>query len=413
MKKILISIVVAFLFMANLSTEEVESPKVEIDIDEIMEESMQEVEEAMKEVEKSKIMLDMSYSTKGPKMGVYLSDLDFQDIYEMHYDYNYGVLITGVTEDGPAQKAGMMKGDIVMEFDGLKVKFEDHLVRLIRSHQIGDQVTVKFFRDENIYETVLTLDTLTPKDKDEIEITTTGKKKKRYSVGFGGGSWIPIWYTPDIAEINSFLEDMEFKEEAFSEDGFLIHGGGGKGNIGKGWFLGGMGAGYYNKESTKHIWVHHKNGEIDTTRVTRKAKYNLGFGGVTLDKRFAFSNKIVSSLGFMIGWGGTDFKITQKDKNGDLPNFVFNDEVSNQFDEYYDYKSKLTMKKDFFLFQPKIMLMYRILDWLAFRAEAGYLISYSSKGWKIKWNGESVKAEESPEYSMDGLTLSIGPWFGF
>jgi len=71
------------------------------------------------------------------------------------------------------------------------------------------------------------------------------------------------------------------------------------------------------------------------------------------------------------------------------------------------------MKKKYFIFQPKVMVMYRILGWLAFRAEVGYMTSYSSKGWEVSRNGISIKGENPPDMNMDGLTLSIGPWFGF
>ena len=59
------------------------------------------------------------------------------------------------------------------------------------------------------------------------------------------------------------------------------------------------------------------------------------------------------------------------------------------------------------------MLMWRILDWLSMRTEVGYVGSYSIDGWTAKFNGESVQLENEPDVSMDGLTISIGPWFGF
>jgi len=56
------------------------------------------------------------FSADTPLLGVYLADMTFQDAYEMHYDYNYGVLLSGVVPGGGAQQAGLMKGDIIMEF---------------------------------------------------------------------------------------------------------------------------------------------------------------------------------------------------------------------------------------------------------------------------------------------------------
>ncbi len=420
MKRTLIILLGLTLITLQYLGAEDPEPTIEITIDESMEElesaldeldiHLEEIEN-IKKIENLKILTGSNYQSNRLKMGVYLSDLDFQDIYEMHYDYNFGVYITSVTQGGPSQKAGIIKGDIIMEFDGTKVKFEDHLIRLINSKNIGDEVKIKFFRDENIYETFVTLDTLEPKD-DTGQIISD-KKKKRLSVGDGGGSWFPIWYTPDVVDINDFLFDLGFKEETFSEDGFLIHGGGGKGNVGKGWFLGGMGAGFDNSETTKHDWEHYKDSTLVTTKVSRKVKYSLGYGGVTLDKRYAVSRNLLTSLGFMIGWGGTEFKVSQYDDNGDFGNFDFENDPSGQMDEFYDYKSTLKISQDFLLFQPKVMFMYRILDWLAFRAEASYMVSYSSKGWKAKRNGESIKLVNEPDYNMDGISITVGPWFGF
>ncbi|MDO9578796.1 MAG: PDZ domain-containing protein [Candidatus Cloacimonadales bacterium] len=397
-----------------LYAQDEEMNDMSTEINDAMVEVQTEINSAMDEIGGiDQLNIDITDSSSdSPKLGVFLSNLDFEDLYEMHYDYNYGVYVSGVTSNSPAQKAGIMKDDIIMEFDGQKAKFERHLVNMIKSKQIGDVVDVKIFRLGSIIETKVTLTTLDKPQKDMI-ITKTGEKKKKLSVGHGGGSWYPIWFTPDVTAFNTFLANMDFGDETFSEDGFLIHGGGGMGNVGKGWFIGGMGAGYDNKETTKHPWTHWVEDEEVTNIVSRTAKYNIGFGGVTLDKRFAFSNKFLGSIGFMLGGGHNEFIITQNDDNGEITNFDFEVDPSGQFDGSYDYKSKLSIKSDYMVFQPKAVFMWRILNWLSFRTEVGYMLSYSSKGWQAKWNGESVKLNNPPDASIDGLTVSIGPWFGF
>ncbi|MCF7794669.1 MAG: PDZ domain-containing protein [Candidatus Cloacimonetes bacterium] len=381
------------------------------DLNATMEEVQMEIDAAMEEADLENLTITLTdFDSDSPKMGVFLSNLDFEDIYEMHYDYNYGVYVSGVTENGPAQNAGIMKGDIVMEFDGEKVKFERHLVNLIKSHNIGDEVNVKFFRLGKIYETTLTLNTLQKRDKDVI-ITKKGEKKKRLPVGDGSGGWLPIWYMPDVTEINTFLADLDFDDETFSEDGFLIHGGGGMGNVGKGWFLGGMGAGYEKKQTTMFDWTCNDT-LFFTEPVKRTAKYSIGYGGITLDKRYALSRKFITSIGFMIGWGGTEFVVKQSKSNQGLTNFDF-DNPSANMNEYYDYKSKLKLYSDYMLFQPRVAFHWRILDWLSFRAEAAYMVSYSSEGWQAKRNGEKIKLLNAPDTNMDSITFSFGPWFGF
>lgn len=416
MKKSLMLMVMITLLISSFSLfadEEVETVIIEKNLDKL-EEGLDKLDSALEQMEKDIEITNFNFPDQSnrARMGVFLSNLDFQDAYELHYNYNYGVLITAVSNNGPAQKAGIMGGDIIMEIDGVKARYEDHLVRLIKQHAIGSEAKVKFYRDEMIYETDLIFSTLETEEK-KTTLTKSGKVKQKTYVGDGGGSWYPIWYMPDLEEFNSILADFGFKEETFSEDGFLIQGGGGMVNVGKNWFIGGMGAGYENKETTKHNWIHYTNEIMDTSLVSRKVKYFVNYGGVTLDKRFPVFKNLTGGLGFMLGVGKQGFKITQSDDNGSISNLDFDSDISGQFDQFYDYKSKLTMKKKFILFQPKITFLYQILDWLHIRAEAGYMISHSTDGWVAKRNGEKIKIENAPDLNMDGLTVSIGPWFGF
>ncbi|HHE38451.1 MAG TPA: PDZ domain-containing protein [Candidatus Cloacimonetes bacterium] len=424
-KKSLLLVVVIILGSFLLySQTTVDSEEIQKEVDE----AMKEVQEAMKEVEKETgITVDLNlkgedYYTK-PFMGVYYEDLTMKKARELGYNQFYGILLTGIVKNSPAKYYRLLEEDILMKIDDDKVLDKSKFGKLIDAHYVGDKVKLTIFRDGQqkvidfmfgarnkiINEKGELVDKPETVKKEEEKI----KKKKRLSVGHGGGGWYPIWFMPDFEEFNLMLAELEFQTETFPEKGFLMHGGGGQGNVGKGWFIGGMGAGYSNKETTKHDWTHYVENQEVTKTVSRTAEYKISYGGVTLDKRFALSKKIVGSFGMMLGWGNTQYKIQQYDKNQDLDNFDFGGDLNDQMDNYYDYVSTLKMNNDYMLFQPKFMLMYRILDWLSLRAEAGYMKSYSAKGWKGVWNGESVKVENEPKLDMDGITLVVGPWFGF
>lgn len=361
--------------------------------------SPEEVEQGFKEVGKAvtEKMREKQVTTETPFMGVYLDDLDFEDAYEMHYDYNYGVLLDGVKKSGPADKAGLMEDDIIMEFDGVKARYEDRLRSLIKSKHVGDKVEIKYFRDEKIMTTTLILGSRKPKkEKEYEEITKEGKviRKKKLSVGYGGGSWIPVWYVPKdkFEDINHIIKSCGFTK--LREDGLFLNGGGGKGMIGKGWFIGGMGAGYSIDRKI-----------IDTTGVKRM-KYSTGYGGVTLDKRIPISRKLISSIGFMLGWGGHTIEFSNIGETYD-----WNSLDTQLTDSKNNY---IKMDKKYILFQPKIACLYRINDWLGIRAEAGYMLSYSyHSGWNAKICDDTFEIRNSPETSYDGYTITIGPWFGF
>ena len=59
-----------------------------------------------------------------------------------------GVLVTGVTDDSPAAKAGLKAGDVIISVDGEKVEGSGDVSRAINKKKDGD-VTVTVVRDKN------------------------------------------------------------------------------------------------------------------------------------------------------------------------------------------------------------------------------------------------------------------------
>ena len=60
---------------------------------------------------------------------------------------NTGALITSVTSDSPANKAGLKAGDVITKIDSEDVSTAAELISAIRSHQIGDQVEIVYYRE--------------------------------------------------------------------------------------------------------------------------------------------------------------------------------------------------------------------------------------------------------------------------
>jgi serine protease Do len=57
-----------------------------------------------------------------------------------------GALVAGVTDKGPADAAGILAGDVIIEFDGQKVSAMHELPRLVADEPIGKEVPVKVLR---------------------------------------------------------------------------------------------------------------------------------------------------------------------------------------------------------------------------------------------------------------------------
>lgn len=66
-----------------------------------------------------------------------------------------GALVVGITADGPADKAGLEKYDIIMEVDGKSV--DNNLRVVIMEYEVGEKVTLKVWRDGETKEIAVTL----------------------------------------------------------------------------------------------------------------------------------------------------------------------------------------------------------------------------------------------------------------
>jgi putative serine protease PepD len=58
-----------------------------------------------------------------------------------------GALVSGVTANSPAAKAGLQQGDIVSNFGGQAINSSDDLVSAVQSHKVGDQVQLTYSRN--------------------------------------------------------------------------------------------------------------------------------------------------------------------------------------------------------------------------------------------------------------------------
>ena len=64
---------------------------------------------------------------------------------------------TPILAGGPAAKAGLRAGDVIIEFDGKAIATSNELVVAIRAHNVGDRVIVKFQRGTSTLSAALTL----------------------------------------------------------------------------------------------------------------------------------------------------------------------------------------------------------------------------------------------------------------
>lgn len=412
--KIISAILIAFMMVSVLISDEIEFVE---SIEEMAEDIADSAEDIAEEASSSGFgshSISKSRTINEAYMGVYYEDLSITDAKEMGYEEFYGILITGISPGSAADEYGIKRHDILMSMDGKKLYDKKVFIRRVDSYSPGDMVKLELFRNEEVITMdfkmgskarTITTTTTTNGGKKYVSINNDGPFKRSKSVGHGGGSWIPVYFKADLDDINHIVTDLGFSE--INDNGIFLNGLAGKGNVGKGWFLGLMGV-WYSKNSKINKSVPDFLDPSSTVNVNRRMRFGVNYWGLTLDKRMAISRRFITSAGFMLGWG--KYKLDFEQTYGELD---WN-QINSNFNSSYN--NAITFKKSYILFQPKVMMMYRILDWLSIRAEIGYMGSYSfNDGWFRITSDEEDQYEinNSPNTKFDGLTFTIGPWFGF
>jgi len=98
-------------------------------------------------------------------IGVYVQDLD-EEMRE-YYDIkeSRGVIISEVVRDSPAEKAGLQDEDVIIAFDGKRLRDTRDLVRAVRRTKPGEEVTLEIVRDNR---------------KEKIKLTVEEQPRRRY-----------------------------------------------------------------------------------------------------------------------------------------------------------------------------------------------------------------------------------------
>jgi serine protease Do len=84
---------------------------------------------------------------RGSQIGVTIRDVEESDTKTSKLAAPAGVIIEEVAEDSPASKAGLKKGDVVLEFDGERVRGVRHFTRLVQETPAGRKVQTSVMRD--------------------------------------------------------------------------------------------------------------------------------------------------------------------------------------------------------------------------------------------------------------------------
>lgn len=84
---------------------------------------------------------------RGSHIGVSVRDVDADDMAAAKLAQPAGVVVARVEEGSPAEKAGLRAGDVIVEFDGERVRSARHFARLVQETPDGRRVSATVVRD--------------------------------------------------------------------------------------------------------------------------------------------------------------------------------------------------------------------------------------------------------------------------
>lgn len=87
------------------------------------------------------------FGVGGTYLGVNLAELDASRAKELKLKETYGVEITRVEDNSPAEKAGLKAGDVVLEYNGQRVEGMEQFGRLVRETPPGREAKLKISRE--------------------------------------------------------------------------------------------------------------------------------------------------------------------------------------------------------------------------------------------------------------------------
>ncbi len=101
-------------------------------------------------------LIDYTYVKGRPLIGVSI-DQRYTEDFAGSSNTPAGLLVSDVTQSGPAENAGIKRGDIITRFDGKAVKTFEELNTLKDTHKPGDKVAVEIYRDRQTMTLTITL----------------------------------------------------------------------------------------------------------------------------------------------------------------------------------------------------------------------------------------------------------------
>ena len=112
-----------------------------------------------------------------------------QNARQSNLSVNQGAYVAEVAEGGPAEQAGIQVGDVVTAIDDDEITSSDAMLLAVRSHSVGDTVTVTLMRGSKEMQVQVTLgsDEALQQQQKESDSSSQGSLLEQYLEQYGNG----------------------------------------------------------------------------------------------------------------------------------------------------------------------------------------------------------------------------------
>jgi len=108
-------------------------------------------EDIEKEIQKE-IRISPARAEKAGYLGVLLRDITAEDVDELGLPAEMGVFLAEIVKNSPAEKAGLMEGDVIVECLSMPIRSVMQFQRMVRETPPGREVQIKVYRDREVRE---------------------------------------------------------------------------------------------------------------------------------------------------------------------------------------------------------------------------------------------------------------------
>ena len=94
-----------------------------------------------------RVEIQTLFAGAGSRIGIEARDTEAKEIEAAGLDRPGGVIVETVANDSPAARSGLRVGDLILEFDGERVRSTSHFRRLVQETPAGRATAMTLFRD--------------------------------------------------------------------------------------------------------------------------------------------------------------------------------------------------------------------------------------------------------------------------